>query len=385
MKQPKIVYLYIGLRSYRIKLFNLLAQNFQVDFFWTENPKRELHVREENERILKEVSFPCTQAKEIDGLSFDGFSFKLFSLAFKKYDIYIFTSSVSFPFLALAPIVKLFGKKVLLFDELWRYPKEVLKYKIIHKYVKFILNNAVDSVIVSGSKAKEFYLESYSYKEENIFTAYNTTVDLQVQEENMELEKKVKSLLDKATPKKKILYLARIVEIKGLDILIKAMKKVSLEYDLVVVGDGDFLKTCKELVMESNLTSRVHFLSECFSNESKYYYKHTDIYVLPTRKMLQKNAQVESWGFTVNEAMSMSKPIVATTAVGSAYDLVIDGYNGFIANESDVKDLANKINLVIGNNIDNILGKNSRDYLLKKSNYKANLKAYIDAINNCNI
>lgn len=381
-KKYKVLYIHTGLRIYRFKLFQLLSKKFDMDFFLTENPKLDKHVFEEYSRIYDNCELNITQANEIKTCPFDGFSFQLFKIPFMKYDIFIFTSSVSLPFLTLSPILKLMGKKVILFDELWRYPKEKLKYRLIYLYVKFIVNYCVKSVLVSGTKAKELYIDEYNYEKSNIFIAYNTTLDYEKIEDNTDVDKKVKNLLDNTTKKKRILFLARVIKVKGLDILIKAMQNVNKEYDLVIVGEGDALVDCKNLVAKLNLKNRIFFLGSCYSYESKYFYKYTDIYILPSKTRLKDNVQVESWGFTVNEAMSMQKPIVSTTSVGSAFDLIKNGYNGYIVKDKDSGELSQKINLIIENNQDNVMGKNSRKCLLSKCNYEQNIQAYESAINN---
>lgn len=379
-KKARVLYLHSGLRLYRVGLFKLLSKKFDIDFFFSENIKKDRHVIEETNRLVNESQINIIQAKEIESLPIYGFSFQLFTLPFKKYDVVILTSSVSVPFLILSPLFKVTGKKVILFDELWRYPKEINKYKIIYPYVKFLLKYCVDNVITSGSKSKELYLNEYLFKK-RIGIAYNTTVDLLKFEIDEEQENNISNKLNITTKKKRILYLARVIDIKGLDILIKAMLKVSSDYELIVVGDGEFLSKCKKLAEDLQLKNRVHFLGDCLSSETVYYYKNCDIYVLPTKKQLNMNVQVESWGFTINEAMSLELPVVTTTAVGSSYDLVIDGYNGAIAEESSSDSLSEKINFVIENNKNNIMGKNARRHLNEVCSYYSNLNVYEESIN----
>ena len=382
-KKYKILYIHIGVRIYRIGIFELLAKKLGVDFFWTEKINVKNYVSEEIERLLKTTNIQYIQAHEIKNLPVDSFSFDLFKLPFLKYDVYIFTNIVSVPFLLIAPIVKLFGKKVIVFDELWRYPIEIGKYRLIYPYVKLLSKYCIDSVVAAGSKAKDFYVSNLKYDPEKIFIAHNTTVDTKYHIRDTQLDKEIKNKLENKTSKKKILFLARVIKIKGLDVLIRAMKNIPDDYDLIVVGDGDFLHYCKELVKELSLKHRVHFIGSCFSYESPYYYKYCELYVLPSRFLNSENTQVESWGFTINEAMALEKPVVSTTAVGSAYDLLIDGVTGAIAKEGDSQDLAQKVLYVLEKNKDNILGKNARKHLLKTCNYEENLCSYNQAIKRC--
>ena len=131
---------------------------------------------------------------------------------------------------------------------------------------------------------------------------------------------------------------------------------------------------------ELKLDDIVHFLGGCLSNEAPYYYKNSDIFVLPTRFRLDANVQMESWGFTVNEAMALEIPVVTTTAVGSGFDLIVDGLTGGLAVAGDENSLSEKINFIIENNEDNKIGKEARKHLLKTCNYDDNLKAYENII-----
>ncbi|MCP4970624.1 MAG: glycosyltransferase family 4 protein [Arcobacter sp.] len=353
----------------------------KVKFFWSGELKENSHISEEIFRILKDSTIEYTQAKELHSIPVDNFSFDLLKLPFKGYKVFIFSNITGIPYLILAPVLRLFGKKIILFDELWRYPKEVNKYNKIYPYVKFLTKYCLDGVVTAGSKAKKFYIEEFGFDKDKIEIAYNTTIDTKEFVKDELLNNDIKEKLGNITSKKKLLYLGRIVKYKGLDILIKSMKNISKEYELIVIGDGEFKKECESLVKELNLNTRVHFLGSCLSNEAPYYYKNSDIFVLPTRFRLDANVQMESWGFTVNEAMALEVPVVTTTAVGSGFDLIVDGVTGGLSEAGNSESLTEKINFIIENNQDNKIGKEARKHLLKTCNYDDNLKSYENIIN----
>lgn len=376
----KILYIHPAIRTYRVGIFELLSTKLNVKFFWSGKSKEISHISEEINRILKNTNINYTQAKEIHNLPIDNFSLDLLKLPFQGYKVYIFSNITSVPYLILAPFLRLMGKRIIVFDELWRYPKEVNKYKKIYPYVKFLTKYCLDGVVAAGSRAKEFYIEEFGFDKYKIEIAYNTTIDTKEYVQDEILDKSIKQKLKKITTKKKILYLGRIVKYKGLDVLINAMQDIDSNYDLIVVGDGDFKKECEILVSDLNLNERIHFLGSCLSNEAPYYYKNCDIFVLPTRFRLDVNVQIESWGFTVNEAMALEVPVVTTTAVGSGFDLIVDGVTGGLAIAGDANSLSEKINFIIENNEDNKIGKEARKHLLKTCNYDDNLKAYENII-----
>ncbi len=377
----KILYIHPAIRIYRVGIFEYLSEKLKVDFFWSEDmSKNNNHILEEVTRILQNTNIKYIQAKEIHKFPINDFSWDLFKLPFKGYKVYIFSNITGVPYLLLAPILKLFGKKIILFDELWKYPREVNKYKKIYPYVKFLSKYCLDSVVTAGSKAKEFYVNDLGFDKDKIEIAYNTTIDTKEYVNDSILNDKIKINLENITKKKKILYLGRIVKYKGLDLLIQTMQNISSEYELIVVGDGEFRIECENLVRDLNLNKRIHFIGSCLSNEAPYYYQNCDMFVLPTRFRLDANVQIESWGFTVNEAMALECPVVTTTAVGSGFDLIVDGITGGLANAGDIESLVKKINFVIGNNKDNAIGKKAREHLMKVCNYDDNYLAYEKAI-----
>jgi len=375
----KILFIHPAIRSYRSKLFELLSNKFDITFFWSGQSLNGSFVEKEVNSLLKNSNLNYIQARELNFLPFDNFSIELLLLPFKNYNVYIFSSVLSVPFLLLAPLLRLLGKKIIVFDELWIYPHKINKYKIIYPYVKFLLKKCTHSLILSGTASKDFFKKEFNFNNDNIFVAYNTTQSLENELSNNIY--KYKDKLSKITSNKKILYLARIVKVKGLDILIEAMTSINEEYDLIVVGDGPFLSQCKDYVEKFNLHNRIFFLGECEHNEVINYYLNCDIFVLPSRFLENENVQADSWGYTINEVMSLGIPVVTTTAVGANRDLIIDKITGCLAQENNPKDLANKINYIIRNNHDNIIGLNGKKHLEDTCNYEQNLRNFIDAIN----
>jgi len=378
--KTKILYIHPAIRTYRVGIFEILSKTLNVDFFWSGKSKPGTYVSEEIDRILDKTTIGYTQANELHNLPIDNFSWGLFKLPFQGYKVYIFSNITSVPYLLLAPFLRLLGKKIILFDELWRYPKEVKKYNKIYPYVKFLTKYCLDGVVAAGSRTKEFFIEEFGFDKNRIEIAYNTTIDTSEYVKDEILNQTIKNKINKITSKKRLLYLGRIIKYKGLDVLIKAMQDIDSEYDLIVVGDGEFKKKCEKLVDKLNLNSRVHFIGSCMSNEAPYYYKNCDMFVLPTRFRLGENVQIESWGFTVNESMALKVPVVTTTAVGSGFDLIIDGITGGLSESGDVPSLVEKISFVLDNNKDNKIGEEARKNLLKTCNYDDNLNAYKNII-----
>jgi len=371
------IYLHPNIRVYRKEIFEKLASECNVDFAFTGVPKFESHISNEISQLQSEFQGDFVQCKEFN-ISIRNLSWFIFSLPFRrKYKNVIFSCCLSFPFLLMAIPLKIVGKRIYIFDELWRYPQEVKKFGCLSFFVKFLIKYFVDGVVTAGSKAQSFYREYFDLPENKIHVAFNTTVNPPKNDQvvKVRIKERIDSFCQNKSPK--ILYLGRIVEYKGLDILIKSLAKINSDFNLFVVGDGDFREEAECLVLQLGLSEKVFFLGACLSNESAYYYEATDGFILPTKFLLSEPVQIESWGFTINEAMAMGKPVLSTTAVGSAYDLIIDNKTGYVAKAGCVTDLATKLTQFIYGLENNTFNSDDiTNHLHNTCNYESNMAAY---------
>lgn len=234
-------------------------------------------------------------------------------------------------------LCKKYKKKTLYFGEKWEAPfeeqplKKRIKNKLQAKAIKSILSK-VDLCIASGSKSKE-YLKNLSIKEDRIKIAIDAS-GVEKEEKVEDIRKKFN--LNKDT--KLILYYGRIIERKGLDILIKAYKEInSIDSNtcLFICGKGqDYEKQCKKMVEELGINNVI--FNGYVDPKNRYtYFSQSDLFILPSYFY---EGIVEAWGLTVNEALQCEVPVIATNAVGAAYDL-LDGNNGKMISQNNILEL----------------------------------------------
>ena len=83
-------------------------------------------------------------------------------------------------------------------------------------------------------------------------------------------------------PKKNyILFVGRLVERKGVEYLIRAMKSVEKEYVLKIVGAGPIISKLKRIAQADQLSSRVEFLGKVSDGKLIDLYKEASVFVLP--------------------------------------------------------------------------------------------------------
>ena len=134
-----------------------------------------------------------------------------------------------------------------------------------------------------------------------------------------------------------IFIVVNLEKIKGVDILIKALPKVTKSIpnlSVRIAGSGPRENELKLLTKKLNLEAHVKFLG-FISEEDKYqYYKACKIVVVPSRWDCQPFAPLD--------AAASGKPVVAS-CIGGIQDTVEDGKTGFLFEPENIEDLADKI------------------------------------------
>lgn len=121
-----------------------------------------------------------------------------------------------------------------------------------------------------------------------------------------------------------ILYLGRIHEIKGIDLLVEAFADLVKELDnikLVIVGQDDgFLSTLKRQIEDLNLGDKILLTGPLYEQDKLKAYVDADVYVLPS--------VYETFPVTVLEACACGTPVIVTDRCGIAD--IVDGRIGYV-------------------------------------------------------
>lgn len=140
--------------------------------------------------------------------------------------------------------------------------------------------------------------------------------------------------------KKVVLFVGRLVAIKGVTHLIEAMKKVDAV--LIIVGDGPLRD---DLINQAKPQGdKIRFLGAKSHEDLKRIYASADVFAAPS--ITVENGKQEGLGLVILEAMASGLPVVANKS-GGITDLIQDGVNGLYAQEKNVDSLAFKINLLL--------------------------------------
>ncbi len=143
-----------------------------------------------------------------------------------------------------------------------------------------------------------------------------------------------------------VLSVGRAVPEKGFDILTAAAAQAAVRLETVTGG-----------VSEEELARR---------------YVGADVFALLSRH--------EPWGVVVNEAAASGLPLVLSSRVGAAYDLLRDGENGFLVPAENVEAAANAIRkLAEDADLRRRMGERSRE-LVRAWNYGSSVDSLVAAV-----
>ncbi|RZJ31364.1 MAG: glycosyltransferase, partial [Chryseobacterium sp.] len=143
--------------------------------------------------------------------------------------------------------------------------------------------------------------------------------------------------------KKVIFSLGRLVPYKGFEYLIKSAKYLDDSYVILIGGKGVLQNSLKHLIEKENLSDKVKLLGYLDDEISYSYFKLCDVFCLSSIE------KTEAFAIVQIEAMSFSKPIVATNIAESGVSWVnLHNETGLNVKTKDPESLANAIKAIIG-------------------------------------
>jgi colanic acid/amylovoran biosynthesis glycosyltransferase len=153
----------------------------------------------------------------------------------------------------------------------------------------------------------------------------------------------------RSDPSVRIISVGRLVEKKGLEFAIRALKRVRLEHPDIdwtyeIAGDGPTRPHLQALAVELQIGDRVRFSGALPHTQILEAVSQADIFLLPS--VTANNGDVEASPVAISEAMASGLPIIATRHSGVP-ELVFHNQNGLLAAERDVEELALRLTTLL--------------------------------------
>jgi glycosyltransferase involved in cell wall biosynthesis/GT2 family glycosyltransferase len=116
----------------------------------------------------------------------------------------------------------------------------------------------------------------------------------------------------------RFLFVGRLIERKGIDVLLEAFRRVD-GGELRIVGDGPLREAVESAASKD---ARIRLLGHRDGAELASAYRDAHVLVVPSL--------YEPWGLVVHEGLAHGLPVIVTDQVGAGDDLIDSGTNGYV-------------------------------------------------------
>jgi L-malate glycosyltransferase len=192
--------------------------------------------------------------------------------------------------------------------------------------VRFLLNHA-NVIVAQSSNTRENAIKYYHPKKEIRI--------IPLPYEPIPFEKVGRASLGLKDDKKYIIGIGRLIPRKSFDVFVRVLAELDPTIEGIIIGEGPERGNLEKLAQELGVVHRLHLVGFVEEQKKMQYLSNADVFVLTSMH--------EGFGIVLQEAMQIGLPIVATKN-GGQVDLVKDGVNGFLVEQSSVGHFVVKIN-----------------------------------------
>ena len=136
-----------------------------------------------------------------------------------------------------------------------------------------------------------------------------------------------------------LVSVGNLIESKGHHLIIEAMLQLP-DYELFIVGSGEWHAKLDALAQSIGVQDRVRFLGEMQQNQLVELYNCADVLILASSR--------EGWANVLLEAMACGTPVIVTN-VGGANEIVLSPEAGILFNERNTRAIVEAINQLFAN------------------------------------
>jgi len=200
--------------------------------------------------------------------------------------------------------------------------------KIKYVYRKKIIYKLATQIITNSKATKKNAANFYSIRKNKIKVLPNSVIDYSDNIVNVRLDTS------------KIVYVGRLNQTKGVDVLIKAfglLIKKGFDIHLDIIGNGNFYKVLFELTESLQLSDKVSFLGSKSKEDVLKAYKSSYCSVVPSYS--------EAFGFTVIESMSVGTCVIGANNTGIK-EIIVNNKTGLLFETGNEIDLVEKFELI---------------------------------------
>lgn len=340
---------------YRVKTYETLAAYEDVTFYFYSAGKESYWDRSHG------LSYGSFNHKYLNGFQLGRTRFSpslARELLRKNYSVYLKCINGKFALPVTYLVARFRRKPFVLWTGIWMRQK-TLGHRIGWQLTRFIYRHA-DAIVTYGTHVNDFLVQE-GVPRERIFATRHAVDNCEFNRSVSEAEKDaLRRKLHIEPQEKVVLFVGRLVEVKGLPWLVDAF--AAADYPnavLVLAGQGPEESALRSQVASLGITDRVRFAGYISTQDTIAYYAIAWVHVLSS---ITTKLERETWGLVVNEAFNQGVPSISTTAVGAAAGgLVEDNETGFVVPERDSATLGDRLHRILSDdNLRNTLGQRAQ-------------------------
>lgn len=252
-------------------------------------------------------------------------------LPFKDYSVFIVTGDIPLSYIPFLIFCKLLGKKV------YGWGHGIKSWEGKLKYLNMFFYKMLDGFFTYGEKGKQRLVE-LGLPESKFHVIYNSLSEGVDAETNKALKKDIYFKHFKNNHPV-LIFIGRLTASKKIDWLLKAMsehQKVGINYNLILIGDGETMDSLRELSVRLSLRDQIWLYGECYNEqELKYLIYNADLCVSPGNV-----------GLTAIHCMEYGVPVITHDKFelqGPEYEAIIEDKTGKLYQYGNLEDMKQKI------------------------------------------
>lgn len=308
--KKKILIFHPALAPYRVDFLNRLSENFDIMLYF--NHRNVTDQNFDQEMLISLCTFKMNYLDK--GIEFFGRSIRFDALSILKKEKPDIVLCSEYGFITILTYLyrAVYKKKHKIFILSDDSIDNSINRSGLRKFLRNNISKRIDGIIFPSEKVCNWYKKEVSNKPK--------TLVLPIIHNDEIFRKELSKSLNKASEyikqynlngKKVILFVGRLVEVKNIPFLIKAVAKLECSDSvLVIVGEGPLLRQLKKLVKALNISEKVFFTGRKEDLDLVSWYTIAQLFVLPST--------YEPFGAVVNEALLGGCEVLCSEKAGAS-------------------------------------------------------------------
>ncbi len=337
-EQKKLLVFHQALAPYRVDFWNHLNRNFNLELYLIYSNLLEQKFNQDS--LKNSLEFDCKYHQKGFRIKNTAIRWGFRNLIKKHNPDIVFSYEYSQSTFFLYLLKKILGFKYKLYiicDDSLQFAQNC---RGIRRFMRNYLITKIDGIIVVNNDVSNWYSQNFKLKSTPIVFPIIRDESLFTKKLEAAIPLANKLIADYKLDKKKILlFVGRLVELKGIDRVLRAFQKCLINpnnnnFCFVIIGEGEKQAQWENLVNELNIADHVIFVGRQEDNALNAWYNIGQVFIL--------NSHWEAFGAVVNEALISGQKVICSSMAGASA-IVKNDINGSVIDPYNIDLLASEI------------------------------------------